>query len=205
MARNTTTLRRQLSVGAFYKLSHDIAADYANTAASTARTVLMERYNVTESTFYHLLSVSITHSLVSDDTVTKILEKILANQSAHGNNGYKSKLKHNKLLEERKNYSAFTKKDIEHIARYYANHPEMTKKEVARVFHFHSTAPLDQLLLIACNELIISDSVFEALRTRSMKNPKNLQYTISFFDGLAKNRAEKKMAIKAKKKGQSSF
>lgn len=204
MAKNSLALRRKLTTSAFYKFAYELATDYANTAASTARTVLCMKYDITESTFYTLLSFAITHYLVSEKTAQRIFEKILANQSAHGNNGYDSTIKHKQLLEERKKYSDFSKKDIADIARYYANHPELTKAEVAKIFRFESTKPLDQILKKACIELIISDTVFEALRKRAISkaDEANMDRTVQFFDLLFRARTEAK---KAKKTGQSAF
>lgn len=204
MARNSLTLRRTLTVSEFFSFARNLANDYANSGASTARTALSDKYDITESTFYTLLSMAITHHLVSDKLAQNILEKTLANQSAHGNNGYSSKIKHQELLEKRNNYSAFQKKDIAHIARYYANHPELSKAEVAQSFGFTSTKPLDQILKKACVELIISDTVFKALRTRAVEKAtdKNMDRTVQFFDALEAIRTKAK---KSKRSGQSAF
>lgn len=204
MARNSLTLRRTLTVSEFFRFARNLANDYASTGASTARTALSDKYDITDSTFYTLLDMAITHHLVSDKHVQDILEKTLANQSAHGNNGYNSKIKHQELLEKRKSYSAFQKKDIAHIARYYANHPELSKVEVAKIFGFTSTKPLDQILKKACVELIISDTVFKALRTRAVEKAteKDMDRTVQFFDTLSEIRSKAK---KSKHSGQSAF
>jgi hypothetical protein len=204
MAKTSLDLRKTLSVSAFFHLAREIAIDYANSAASTARTALSAKHDITESTFYTLIELSITHSLVSDKTVQSIFEKTLANLSVHGNNGYNSKIKHQELLEKRKNYSAFRKKDIAYIARYYANHPELSKAEVANFFCFINTKPLDQILQKACVELIISDTVFKALWKRAIDNstPKNMDRTVQFFIDLQKQRTSAK---KSKKAGHSAF
>lgn len=203
MAKNSLELRKELSLSEFYQLSQQVALNYAKSTASTARSSLMERYNLTESTFYTLLKMAITHHLVNDNIVQAIREKALANQSAHGNNGYNSTVKYNKLQEERNYYSAFTKKDIAYIASYYANHPDCSKKEASNIFHFHSPKVLDQILKKACMELIVTDKIFEALRKRAIANATNMDYTLQFFESLSQYRTEAKRNIK--KKCHSAF
>ena len=198
MARNSLELRKKLMLSDFYRLSRDIAVDYSSTAASTARAVFMERYDITESTFYTLLEMSITHHLVSDKLVQSIREKILANQAEHGNNGYKSNIKYNRLEEERREYSAFLKKDIEYIATFYATHLDYTKQDVANCFGFYNSKVLDQLLKKACVELIVSDKVFNLLYNRAMEKAIDVAYTQSFFERLAQIRAEAKKVKKQK-------
>lgn len=201
MAKNSLDLRKELSLEEFYRFSQKLAFDYATSAASTAVSTLTEKYDISKSTFYTLLNLSITHHLVSDKVVQSIREKLQANLIAHGNNGYYSTVKHNKLLEERKNYSAFKKMDIAYIAKYYANNPQLSKQEVATIFHFYSTKPLERVLKRACIELIISDKVFNALRSRAIDNATNMQYTVDFFCELARYRDRAKQI----KKSQSAF
>jgi len=198
MARNSTKLRKKLSVSEYYKLSRRIAKDYESSPASIARTVLMERHDVTESGFYTLLEFAVTHHLVSDKIVDGIREKMLSNQAAHGNNGYTTNLKYNRLEAQRRNYSAFSKKDIVHITTFYAEHPEYTKEQTAKVFGFYSKLVLDKLFRKACLELIISDKIFEKLKERSIATAKDAQITTQFFALLEQRRTESKKAFKQK-------
>jgi len=198
MARNSLELRKRLTLSGFYRLSHQIATDYALTTASTARTVLMERYEITESTFYTLLEFAFTHHLVSDRLTKNIREKVLENQASHGNKGYSSRVKYNKLWEERIKYSAFSKKDIAYIATFYATYPNFTKQDTRNIFCFHSTTVLDQILKKACVELIISDKVFKELRSKAIENAEDVERTVLFFDNLAQSRAEAKKIKKDK-------
>lgn len=202
MAKNSLDLRKELSLEDFFRFSKKVAIDYATSAASTAVSALTEKYDITKSTFYTLLALSITHHLVTDKAVQSIREKLQANLSAHGCNGYYSAVKHNKLLEERKNYSAFKKHEIEYIAKYYASNPQLSKADIAAIFQFYNTRPLELVLKKACVELIISDKVFEALRTRAIDNATNLDYTIQFFCELARYRDRAK---KIKKQSQPTF
>ena len=199
MARNSLELRKKLSLSEFYRLSQKIATEYATTPASTARSTFLEKYDITESTYYFLLEMSITHHLVSDKIVKSIREKILANQSTHGNNGYVSTVKYNRLEKERTDFSAFTKQDIRKIAEYYANNPQCSKQETANHFHFYSTKPLDQLLKKACVELIVTDKVFNALYSRAIQNATDMEYTVRFFEKLAQARANTKSIKKTPK------
>ena len=203
MARNTLELRKKLSLIEFYRLSQEVALDYVRSTSIFARSVLMERYDLTKSTFYTLLEIAITHHLVDDKLFQDIQEKILENQSAHGNHGYYSTIKYNKLKEKRKKYSDFSKKDIAYIVKYYANHPQYSKQKVTNIFHFHSTKVLDQILKKACMELIISDKIFYALRKRAIDNAVDMNYTVQFFETLSRYRTEAKKKIK--KKSQSAF
>lgn len=198
--RNSKTLRKNLSLSAFYKLSRDIATEYASTSPVRARSILMEKYNVSESTYYYLLEFAITHYLVSDTIIQQMQEKTLANQSSHGNHGYSSNLKYAMLLEERKNYSAFTQKDIEKIAKYFAEHPEVPKDQIARMYGFHKTAVLDHLLLKACTECIVTDKLFEAIKKRSFATAANPEKTEAFFRTVAQKRA----TFKASRKNSGS-
>lgn len=212
MARNSLALRKRLSLNDYYQLSKQIALDYANSADCIARSVLMERYNITESTYYYLLEMAITHSLVSDATVVKIKEKILANNALHDNHGYNSTVKYKRLELQRKNYSAFSKVDILYITKFYANNPQQSKKEIAKFFHFTSTTTLDQILKRACVELIITDKIFQKLRERALinainsdssQNTTNLERTERFFDLLSEIRKTERAKRKAEE--TSSF
>lgn len=194
--RNSKKLRETYSLSAFYKLSRDIATEYASTSPVRARSILMEKYNVSESTYYYLLEFAITHYLVSDNIIQQMQEKTLANQSNHGNHGYSSHLKYAKLLEERKNYSAFTQKDIRAIAKFFAEHPERPKDEIARMYCFHKTAVLDHLLLKACTECIVTDKLFEAIKKRSFATAADTEKTKRFFDVVAQRRATYKESRK---------
>lgn len=192
MARNTIYLRRKLLVSEFYHLSQQVAMDYAKSGYSIARTVLTERYNITESAFYTLLEFSITHHLVTDEIVDDIREKILENQNAHGNHGFNSNIKYDNLVYTRKNYSAFSKKDIAYITEYYANHPEYSKEKVARIFHFYDKKVLNHIFKRACIELIISDKTFELLCKRAIEGATDKSSTVLFFEKLSHARSEAK-------------
>lgn len=192
MAKNSLDLRKELSLEDFYRFSQNVAFEYATSSASTAVSTLTKKYKISRSAFYTLLELSITHHLVSDKVAQSIHEKMQANLAAHGNHGYNSNVKHNKILEERKNFSAFLKKDIEYIAKYYANNPQYTKQEIATHFHFHSTKALDQILKRACIELIIPDKYFNAIRKRALDNATDIHYTVEFFSQLARYRDKAK-------------
>lgn len=192
MTRNSNQLRKTMSLSELYRLSKSIATDYASTVPERSRTILMEKYNITESTYYTLLEMAITHHLVSDKTVQQIREKILVNQSAHGNHGASSINKYDMLAEKRENYSAFRKADVRYIAKYFANHPELSKKTVSMTFSFTSSKVLDRVLLRACKELIVSDAVFEAIRKRGLASAVDLEISKQFFNQLAAYRAEVK-------------
>ena len=192
MAKNTLELKKELSLSDYYKLSKQVASYYASTVPGKARTAITTRYDITESAFYTLLEFSITHHLVDDKTVQKIRTKILANQGVHGNKGYYSNRKYNELEKERKNYSAFSKKDIKEIATYFANNPDKSKLQVSRQFGFHSTVVLDQLLKKACVELIISDKVYKAIINRALRYSKDLEQTMQFFNQVTRCRLEAK-------------
>lgn len=192
MARNSLELKSTLSLPEFYRLSKQVAVYYSKTVPSTARTKIMEKFDLTESTFYTLLEMAITHHLVNDNVVEKIREKILANQAAHGNTGYHSNVKHNKLKESRKNYSAFSKKDILYIATYFAEHPDKSKSQISKFFSFTNSKVLDQLLKKACLELIISDKVYKQIVSRSISTSTNLNATMAFFEELTRKRIEAK-------------
>ena len=192
MARTTLELRRSLSLDAFYRLSYQIAIFYATTATKKTRTCIMEKFDITESAYYTLLDMAITHNLVDDITVEKINAKILANQADHGNSGHYSQKKQARLKKERKDLSAFTKKDIKEIATYFANTPEKTKLQISKEFRFHSPKVLDHILQKACKELIISDTVYKALIARSLKRPKDLEATMRYFNTMTQYRNEVK-------------
>lgn len=202
MAKTSLDLRKELSLDEFFRFTKKVAIDYATSAASTAVSALTEKYDITKSTFYTLLALSITHHLVTDKAVHSIREKLQANLHAHGSNGYYSAVKHNKLLNERNSYSAFKKHEIEYIAKYYANNPQLSKADVATIFQFYNTKPLEQILKRACTELIVSDTVFEALRVRAIDNATNLDYTTQFFCELARYRDRSKQL---KKQSQPTF
>lgn len=201
--RNSKKLRETYSLSAFYKLARDIATEYASTSPVRARSILMEKYDVSESTYYYMLEFAITHYLVSDNIIQQMQEKTLANQSNHGNHGYSSNLKYAKLLEERKNYSAFTQKDIRAIAKFFAEHPERPKDEIAKMYGFHKTAVLDHLLLKACTECIVTDKLFEAIKKRSFATAADAEKTKRFFDVVAQRRATYKES--RKKNGGTHF
>lgn len=201
MAYNSLDLRKKLSIEEYYRFSQRLAYEYATTSASTAVTALTEKYDVTKSAFYTLLEFAITHHLVSDKVVQSIREKLVSNLAAHGCKGYKSNVKYNQLTAKRDNFSAFQKKDIEYIAKYYAMHPEESKQEVTARFHFYSTKVLNRLLKRACMELIITDKIFNMLRQRAIDNAVDLDYTINFFCELARYRDKAKQI----KKSQSAF
>lgn len=192
MAQTTLDLRRILSLDAFYRLSYQIAIFYANTATKKARSCIMEKYDITESAYYTLLDMAITHHLVNDQTVEKIQAKIFANQANHGNSGHYSQKKQKRLDKERKTFSAFTKKDIAEIATYFATHPEKTKLQISKEFRFHSPKILDQILQKACKELIISDKVYKQLLTRALQRPKDLETTMRYFNAMTQYRNEAK-------------
>lgn len=194
--RNSKYLRKNRSLSEFYKLAHDIATEYAATSPVRARSILMEKYNVTESTYYYLLEFAITHYLVSDTVIQQMQEKTLANQSAHGNHGYSSNLKYAVLMEERKNYSAFSKKDITEIAKFFAEHPERSKEDIARMYGFHKSTVLDHLLLKACAECIVTDKLFEAIKKRSFETAADKERTERFFCEVAQRRATFKQSLK---------
>lgn len=202
MAKTSLDLRKELSLEEFFRFTKKVAIDYATSAASTAVSALTEKYDITKSTFYTLLALSITHHLVTDKAVQSIREKLQANLHAHGCNGYYSTVKHNKLLNERNSFSAFKKIEIEYIAKYYASNPQLSKADVATIFQFYNTKPLDQILKRACVELLISDTVFEALRVRAIDNATNLDYTTQFFCELARYRDRAKQL---KKQSQPTF
>ena len=181
MARNITYLRKTLSLGDLYRLAKNLATDYANSVPEHSRSILMNKYNLTESAYYHLLEMAVTHYLVSDKTVQQMREKTLVNQSAHGNNGDKSNTKYDVLEVRRREYSAIKKADIQHIAEYFANHPELSKKSVSMTFSFTSSKVLDQILLRACKELIVSDETFEKIKKRGLASAENLSKSRQFF------------------------
>ena len=201
MAKNSLQLRRELSVSEFYRFSKKLATDYAQSAASVARSAMMEKYNITESTYYTLLETAVSHNLVGPTQVQQIREKILANQKAHENGGHRSVVKYNRLEEERKNYSAYTQKAIREIAEYFSAHPERSKKEISEYFSFYRVQVLDKILYRACVELIITDKVFNALKKRSIETAEDRNTTIVFFDKLTEIRASEKQ----KRKSQSNF
>lgn len=201
MAKNSLQLRRELSVSEYYRLSKKLATDYAQSAASVARSAMMEKYNITESTYYTLLETAVSHNLVSDAQVQQIREKILANQKAHENGGHRSVVKYNRLEEERKNISAFLQKDIREVAEYFASHPQLSKKEISEHFSFYRVQILDKLLYRACVELIITDKVFNAMKERSIETAEDRNKTINFFNKLTQIRASEKQ----KRKGHSNF
>lgn len=199
MAKTCRQLRKANTLSGFYRFSHKLATTYASSGKDKARSVLMEEFDVTESTYYTLLEMSITHHLVDDKTAASIKEKILLNQSDHGNHGGGSEKKYDGLMEKRKNFSAFTKKDIRYIATYFADHPEIPKVDIARTFSFHNSRALDRVLLRACKELIISDKIFEKIKKRSIASATDIEYSTKFFDQLTAYRKEyKKLKDKAK-------
>ena len=202
MARNSKELRKTMSLSGLYQLSKSVALDYAGTVPERARGILTEKYDVTESTYYYLLEMAVTHHLVSDAIVQNMRDKTLANQSAHGNNGYTTRQKYTLLEERRKSYSAFRKADIRHIAKYFAEHPEISKKTVSMTFSFTSSKVLDQILLRACKELIVSDRIFEQIKARGLASAVNLDDSKRFFDGLTAYRAEVK---RQQKRGRTHF
>lgn len=202
MARTSKQLRKTKPLSELYRLSKSIATDYANTVPERARSILMEKYDVTESTYYTLLEMAITHHLVSDKTFSQIRQKILTNQSAHGNHGYSSEKKYNLLEQKRNDYSAFSKADIRYIAKYFANHPEQSKKTISIMFSFTSSKILDQILLRACKELIVSDAIFELIKKRGLDTAKDLAVSTAFFNQLSAYRAEAK---RQKKNGKLLF
>ena len=204
MARTILELRSCNGVAYTYKLARTVAFDYTQSAASIARSSLMEKYDISESTYYTLLDMAITHHLINDNTMNKILEKKKANQKAFGNNGYDTQSKHNLLVEQRKSYSAFSKKDIKHIAKYFANHPELTKEDISKIYGFYRSQALDRVLHRACIELIITDKMFEEMRRRSTATSSDCEKTEKFFDMLTQKRNEEKRKHK-NKKGQSAF
>ena len=204
MARTILEIRSFNGVAYTYKLARTIAFDYTQSAVSIARSSLMKKYDISESTYYTLLDMAITHHLINDENVNKILEKKKANQKSFGNKGYETQIKHNLLVEQRKSYSAFTKKDIKHIAKYFANHPDLTKEEISKIYGFYRTQALDRVLLRACCELIISDSVFEEMRNRSTSTSGDREKTEKFFEMLTQRRTEEKRKRK-NKNGQSAF
>ena len=112
MARTILEIRSSNGVAYTYKLARTIAFDYTQSAANIARSSLMNKYDISESTYYTLLDMAITHHLINDEMVRKILEKKKANQKSFGNKGYDTQSRHDLLLEQRSSYSAFTKKDI---------------------------------------------------------------------------------------------
>ena len=203
MARTILDIRRINGVGYTYKLARTIAFDYTRSAASVARSSLMKKYDISESTYYTLLDMAITHHLVDDSTVNKILEKKKANQKSFGNKGNNTQSRHNLLLEQRKNYSAFSKKDIKHIAKYFANHPDLTKEEISKIYGFYRTQALDRVLLRACVELIITDNMFEEMRRRSTSTSRDREKTEKFFEMLTQKRYEEKK--KRNKNSHSAF
>lgn len=204
MARTILEIRSSNGVAYTYKLARTIAFDYTQSAANIARSSLMNKYDISESTYYTLLDMAITHHLINDEMVRKILEKKKANQKSFGNKGYDTQSRHNLLLEQRGSYSAFTKKDIKHIAKYFANHPDLTKEEISKIYGFYRTQALDRVLLRACMELIITDSVFEEMRNRSTSTSHDREKTEKFFEMLTQKRNEEKRKRK-NKKGQSAF
>ena len=199
MARTILEIRSSNGVAYTYKLARTIAFDYTQSAANIARSSLMNKYDISESTYYTLLDMAITHHLINDDMVRKILEKKKANQKSFGNKGYDTQSRHNLLLEQRSSYSAFTKKDIKHIAKYFANPPDLTKEEISKIYGFYRTQALDRVLLRACLELIITDSVFEEMRNRSTLTSRDREKTEKFFDILTQKRNEEKRKRKNKK------
>ena len=199
MARTILEIRSSNGVAYTYKLARTIAFDYTQSAANIARSSLMNKYDISESTYYTLLDMAITHHLINDDMVRKILEKKKANQKSFGNKGYDTQSRHDLLLEQRSSYSAFTKKDIKHIAKYFANHPDLTKEEISKIYGFYRNQALDRVLLRACLELIITDSVFEEMRNRSTLTSRDREKTEKFFDILTQKRNEEKRKRKNKK------
>lgn len=199
MARTILEIRSSNGVAYTYKLARTIAFDYTQSAANIARSSLMNKYDISESTYYTLLDMAITHHLINDEMVRKILEKKKANQKSFGNKGYDTQSRHDLLLEQRSSYSAFTKKDIKHIAKYFANHPDLTKEEISKIYGFYRTQALDRVLLRACLELIITDSVFEEMRNRSTLTSRDREKTEKFFDILTQKRNEEKRKRKNKK------
>ena len=199
MARTILEIRSSNGVAYTYKLARTIAFDYTQSAANIARSSLMNKYDISESTYYTLLDMAITHHLINDEMVRKILEKKKANQKSFGNKGYDTQSRHNLLLEQRSSYSAFTKKDIKHIAKYFANHPDLTKEEISKIYGFYRNQALDRVLLRACLELIITDSVFEEMRNRSTLTSRDREKTEKFFDILTQKRNEEKRKRKNKK------
>ena len=199
MARTILEIRSSNGVAYTYKLARTIAFDYTQSAANIARSSLMNKYDISESTYYTLLDMAITHHLINDEMVRKILEKKKANQKSFGNKGYDTQSRHNLLLEQRSSYSAFTKKDIKHIAKYFANHPDLTKEEISKIYGFYRTQSFDRVLLRACMELIITDSVFEEMRNRSTSTSRDREKTEKFFDILTQKRNEEKRKRKNKK------
>lgn len=199
MARTILEIRSSNGVAYTYKLARTIAFDYTQSAANIARSSLMNKYDISESTYYTLLDMAITHHLINDEMVRKILEKKKANQKSFGNKGYDTQSRHDLLLEQRSSYSAFTKKDIKHIAKYFANHPDLTKEEISKIYGFYRNQALDRVLLRACLELIITDSVFEEMRNRSTLTSRDREKTEKFFDILTQKRNEEKRKRKNKK------
>lgn len=204
MARTILEIRRFNGVAYTYKLARTVAFDYTRSAASIARSSLMEKYDISESTYYTLLDMAITHHLINDDVAKQILEKKKSNQKTFGNNGYDSQVKYNLLVEQRNSYSAFSKKDIKHIAKYFANHPDLTKEEISKIYGFYRVQALDRVLLRACIELIITDKMFEEMRRRSTATSSNQERTEKFFDLLTQKRNDEKRKLK-NKRGHSAF
>ena len=68
-------------------------------------------------------------------------------------------------------------------------------------FHFHNKNVLNCLLQKACVELIVSDTIFDALRKRALDSATNIESTIQFFETLEKRRLE----AKQNKKSHSTF
>ena len=193
--RNFTTLRNEKTLENLYKFSKQVATDYACSPASTARSDFMRKYNITESCYYTILEFSVSHSLVSDVIVEKIIKKLTANQRDF-NNGYNTRVKYNLLKEDRKNYSAFSKSEILYIAKYFAEHPEESKAEIASRFSFCDTKVLDQVLYRACIECIVTDKVFEQIKAHSLGSTQDLNKTEAFFQKLERKRTELKAARK---------
>ena len=201
MARTFRQLKLELSERALGEFAIEIADAYVNDFNSKAE--VAKEFEISQKAVTDLMDYAVIHYLVSDDIVDRMERKSIQNQRRFSPDGSADgTIAHYKMLRtKRVELAIFDLSDekIKEISERFATETDKTKGDIALLYGL-SKRIIDIVLKKAITEGICDDETFEKIKTRSLKNCKQEDYskTLSFFDNLQERR-------NFNKKGKGNF
>ena len=161
----------------FSKLSKKVTEEYASSELRFTVTYFSEKYNVNKNCINKMIEYAIEENLVEDKIVTKAKAKAIKNQQLHCESaGSSTEAKYARLYTNRckKIAEKMPEKNVEEIAKFFAENKDIPKNEVAVAFEL-SPRTLDFLLSRAIEKNIIDDDTVDLIEKRTIQksNPLN--------------------------------
>lgn len=123
--RNFSQLQKSMTARELNSFAKRIAMEYAYSDVYKATMYFTDKYNISRSCYGRVKDYAVTHFLVSDDTIKKMIEKAQANQKRHSKTAGGTTIKHyDELMAERRKYAL-------EIVKEYIENPQKPVRQLA--------------------------------------------------------------------------